>query len=179
MRANAAFTADGSRADTACVAASKAWPVCPPFWCRTNTAKISPKSIPAAMRAMPPNTRSRRAPMAGNVAATLAGILVIAIVQSLPSVARPGQPRAPRSPSLICRSCLRWGRPKCRHHMFGEQMLRLDALPVLQAAEVGDNRQLTDATLVFQYAYLADDFFWRADKADLLANNLVVGQLGQ
>ena len=40
--------------------------------------EMSPKSIPAAISAMPPKTSNRRAPMAENVAALLAGIVVVA-----------------------------------------------------------------------------------------------------
>ena len=64
---------------TAFAALSSAAPVCPPFWCKANTAKMSPKSIPAAIRTMPPKTSMRRAPMAENAAVLFTEIVVSAI----------------------------------------------------------------------------------------------------
>ena len=68
---------------------------------------------------------------------------------------------------------------KCRNHVLGEQMLRLDTLPVLQTPKVRDDRQFTNSALFFETFDLADYLFRRADEADLLFHNLVVRELGQ
>src|SRR6266436_4013785 len=195
MRAKAAFTAEGSCAATAWVAASKAAPVSPPFWCRTKTAKMSPKSIPVTIRAMPPKTSNRRAPMAGNVAAVLAGIVVLAILLGAAELRSActgsfdfsldfalgfgengtGPDPCPHSLWLICGFGLRLARPEGRHYMLGEHVLCLHALPVLQPAKVGDDRQFTNSTFFLQRPYLLDDFFRRADEADLLIDDFVIG----
>ena len=58
--------------------------------------------------------------------------------------------------------------------MLGEHVLRLDALPMLQPAEVGDNRQLTDTALLLKRAHLTDDFLRRANESNLLLDDFVV-----
>ena len=63
--------------------------------------------------------------------------------------------------------------------MFCEQVLGLDALPVLQPAKVGDDCQFSNSTFDSQVLNLPDDFLRGSDKADLLVHNLVVGQLSQ
>src|ERR1700693_903716 len=151
IRAKATLTAEGSCAATAFAAPSSAWPVCPPFWCSTNTAKISPKSIPAAISAMPPNTSKRRAPMADNVAAEISVMLIVAIVSVADS--RGGCLHVVR---LVRGSCLCARRTERRHHMFGEHVLYLDALPVLQPAKVRDDRQFPDAAFCLQRTDLID-----------------------
>src|SRR5437868_2480387 len=202
-RANAAFTAAGSCAATACVAASKAWPVCLPFWCKRNTAKISPKSIPTAMSAMPPNTNNLRAPIAENVPTTLAGIVLVAIClfnrRELCVLTSPGNSPYNFEPQriqritkdsflccvcvlveiLVCCPCLGSARTKRCHYMLGEHVLRLNAFPMLQSAEIGDDRQFADPAFLLERTYLANNLFRRADKANLLINNFVVSQLGQ
>ena len=45
---------------------------------------------------------------------------------------------------------------------------------MLQSAEVGDNRQLTDAALFLKRAHLANDFLRRADESNLLLDDFVV-----
>src|SRR5207237_1822948 len=50
--------------------------------------------------------------------------------------ARPGRLRAavPTWVVLVCRFCSRLFSTKCGHHVLGEHVLRLDALPMLQPA---------------------------------------------
>src|SRR5712692_4684314 len=142
---------------------------------------MSPKIMPPAISAIPPHTSSRRAPMGANAAATLAGVAGVAISYS--TAAKLRLARVARKPVstrfLLVRSysiaqgC--WA--ECRHHVFGEHVLRLDALPMFQPAKVGDNRQFADSALLLERAHLADHFLRRADKADLLLHDLLVGQL--
>src|SRR5713226_3658200 len=142
---------------------------------------MSPKSIPLAMSAIPPNTSSRCALMGVNVAAMLAGVVVVAISDSTAAnlhSARTARRPLPTQFLLVCSGSTTQGcRAKCRHHVFGEHVLRLDALPVFQPPEVGDNCQFADATLLFKRAHLADYLVRRTDKADFLLNDLLVGQL--
>ena len=59
--------------------------------------------------------------------------------------------------------------------MLGEQVLSLDALPVLQSAEIGNYCQLADSTHGLKCFDLANDFVGRADETDLLPDDLLVG----
>ena len=136
-----------------------------------------------------------RAPMAGNVAAVLAGIVVLAILLGAAELRSActgsfdfsldfalgfgengtGSDPCPHSLWLICGFGLRLARPEGRHYMLGEHVLCLHALPVLQPAKVGDDRQFTNSTFFLQRPYLLDDFFRRADEADLLIDDFVIG----
>src|ERR1700746_3539235 len=66
-----------------------------------------------------------------------------------------------------------------RRHMLREQMLRLDALPMLQPAKVGNNGQFADPALFLKISDLPDNLFRSADEPDFLVHNLVIGQPGQ
>src|SRR5438874_616151 len=149
----------GFRAAAAWAAASSDAPVWPAFWCSTNTAKISPNSMPPTISATPPKTSSRCALMGANEAE---GNAVVAI------------PEAMCEWRALIGCGLRGVLAECGHHMFGEQILRLDALPVFQPAEVGDHGEFADPTLGLQFANLADNLVGRADKTDFLFNDLLV-----
>src|SRR5690349_3430723 len=83
-----------------------------------------------------------------------------------------------RPPSLlVCSSGLLT--PKCRDHVLGKHLLRLDTLPVIETAEVRDDRQFADATFLLQCFDLLDDFVRRANEADFLFNDFFVGQFSQ
>src|SRR5580704_4785956 len=69
--------------------------------------------------------------------------------------------------------------PKRRHHVPGKQFLRLDDLPVVDAAEVRHDGKLRDRRLFPQLADLSNHLRWRSDEGDLLRKNVLVGQLRQ
>ncbi len=68
---------------------------------------------------------------------------------------------------------------ECRYYVPRKHLLRLDTLPALQAAEVGDDGQFADAALGFQIPNLRDDLVRCADKSDLLLDDLFVRELRQ
>ena len=68
---------------------------------------------------------------------------------------------------------------KCRHHVFGKQVLRLDAFPMFQSAKIGDNGQFSDAALCGKFAHLTNHFLRRSDETNFLLHDLIVGQLGK
>src|SRR5262249_12308172 len=132
--------------------------------------------MPAAIRAIPPKTSSPDALMGANVVATPAEIVFVAIAaESTKQVPIWWQAPAPAS---ICRHP-RGDATKRGHHMLGKHVLRLDALPMLKAAEVGDNSQLADSTLGLQFTNLAHDFLRCSNEPDFLFHDLIVGQPGQ
>src|SRR5215469_2493260 len=122
---------------------------------------MSPKSIPARIRRIPPITSSRRA-LSGAKECVSSGWPTCSA--SLPA-------------AMLSRCCplstKRW------HHFRGEQMLRLDRFPVLKPAEVGDDGQLSDPTFRLQFLNLPNYFLRGTDEGDLLFHDLVVGQLSK
>src|SRR5262249_58888975 len=65
---------------------------------------------------------------------------------------------------------------KGRHHLLCKQVLRLDRLPVLEAAKISHNGQFGDAAFLLELFDLRNDFFGRTDEADLLFDNLLIGE---
>src|SRR5271155_3720771 len=113
------------------------------------------------MSATPPITSNRRALNAENDAAI-----------SPPGVAFSASEWS--DITIVFRAAVR--SPELRDHVFGEKFLRLDALPMLQAAEIRDDRQLCDSTFGLQRFYLRDYFLRRADEPDFLISDFVVRQ---
>ena len=74
---------------------------------------------------------------------------------------------------LVC------GTSKGGHHLLCEKLLRLDALPMVESAEVGDNGQLADAAFRLKILDLPDDFFRCSDETDFLVHDFVVGEFSQ
>src|SRR4029077_9613679 len=182
MCAKAAVTAEGSCAATACAALSNARPVSPPFWCSTNTAKMSPNNMPAAMSAMPPNNSNRLAPIAANAGVVVSVVVDVAICPDQLAEFRSAgaaEGGCPHTFLLVGSSGVRPGPAKFWHYVFGKHVLNFDALPVLQPTKIRDDRKLSDSGLRFHRSYLIDDFLGRADKADFLLDNVIVGQLRQ
>src|SRR5580704_15604094 len=66
-----------------------------------------------------------------------------------------------------------------RDYALGEQVLRLNAFPVLQAAKVRDNRKLSDSAFLFQVLDLANDFFRRTNETNLLLHDLLIAEFRQ
>src|ERR1700690_1857632 len=69
--------------------------------------------------------------------------------------------------------------PKGRHNALGEELLSLDRFPVLEAAEIRDDRKFADAALLLEILNLANHLFRRADEPDFLIDNFVVGKFGE
>src|SRR5579864_2481264 len=65
-----AITADVLPASAAWAASARLAPTFAAFWCSTKTAKMSPKSIPARIKPMPPSKRRRRALSGANASST-------------------------------------------------------------------------------------------------------------
>ena len=63
--------------------------------------------------------------------------------------------------------------------MPGKKFLGLNDLPMLQAAEVGNDGQLGDRRLSLQLADLPNYLLRRADEADFLIHDFLVGQPGE
>src|SRR5581483_2725013 len=159
------WAADGFAAATACAAAIRASPWRPAFWCSTKTANTSPNSIPPAISAMPPKSNRRRA-LAGAKVSLTAGIAWLAM-----SSFQFGTFLVRRSADPFL--------TKRRHDMLGEHVLSLDALPVFEPTKIGNNGQFSDAALLLQSSNLLGHLVGSANKADLLADNLLVGEPGQ
>ena len=51
--------------------------------------------------------------------------------------------------------------PERGHHFFGKYVLGLDALPVLHSAEIGDNRQFSNAALSLECLDLTDYLYYK------------------
>src|SRR5262245_46479175 len=60
------------------------------------------------------------------------------------------------------------------HHMFREQMLRFDALPMLEPTKIRNNRQFTNSALLLQSSNLGDHFLRRTNVTDFLLDDLLV-----
>src|SRR5207245_10204821 len=131
---------------------------------------MSPNNIPAATSASPPKTSNRRALLGPKVGTAANGIALLAMGSKNASVTF--TKASVRGRSFSC--CL-----ECRHHVFGEHMLRLNALPVIQTTEIRHDRQLADPAFRLQFLNLSNNFVGRADKFNFLIHDLVVGQLGQ
>src|SRR6516164_2735636 len=125
---------------------------------------MSPNNMPVATNAMPPNTSNRRALMGANVSAKRADTAWVDMTAW--SAAAIGSIRG----EFVCRA-----RAECRHDALSEQFLRLDAFPAFQTAKIRNNGQLADAALGLQVLDLPDDLLRRADEADFLIHNFVVG----
>ncbi len=54
----------------ACAAAARFAPTCAAFWCNVNTAKMSPKTMPTRISAIPLRRKRRRALIAANPASS-------------------------------------------------------------------------------------------------------------
>ncbi len=132
----------------------------PPFWCRTNTAKMSPNSMPPAIRQCRQKSATGAHSWARNVAAMCVGDMLAG------RVSRDFKPcRTSRLPYRLSVGAPWLPIPaKGRHHMLGKHVLRLDALPMLEPAEVGDDGQFADAALRLECPHLLDDFLRRPDK---------------
>jgi len=63
---------------------------------------------------------------------------------------------------------------KGRDHVLRKQLLSLDALPMFDAAEIGNDRLFTDTALGLQVLDLRDNLLRRPNKSDLLLHNLFI-----
>lgn len=61
----------------------------------------------------------------------------------------------------------------------GKELLGLEGLPVVEAAEIGDDGELADSSLFLQGLHLADYFCRGTDEADFLVHNFIVGEFGE
>src|SRR5438270_13594029 len=153
-----------SWAATAFEAARSCSPMRSALGCKMKTANTSPKSMPARMRIIPPATKSRSA--LNSRKSWLPDACASKTCTACSAIAL-----NPRLFFLLV--------SKRRHYASGEQMLDLDALPVLESAEVRDYGELSDAAFSHQVLDLANNFLRRANESDLLINNFVVSELGQ
>src|SRR5258706_14998990 len=109
---------------------------------------MSPKSMPPATSAIPPRTSKRRALMGAKVEWISGDLVTVAMnVSQLPLV------RGGRVLGFLERG----------HHVLREHVLRLNALPVLDASEVRDDCQFADPSFGLQVLHLLDHFVRSAD----------------
>src|SRR5262249_16365200 len=116
---------------------------------------MSPNNIPPAIKAIPPRTSNRCA---------LSGASARAMSPET-CAAGPGTPFAACSlemTELLVSRHLRRSWPEGGHHVLCEHLLRLDALPVFDAAEVRHDRQFSNPALRLQILHLRDHFLRRS-----------------
>src|SRR6476619_2119368 len=133
---------------------------------------MSPNNMPTAIRAIPPNTRRRRALIGAKVSVIWRETTWVDITRLLLAVLLIGQ---------MLRSISRHfcgGRSKSRHHALCEDLLRLNALPIFESAKIRNNRQFADAALSLQVFDLPDDLLRRSDESNFLLYDFVVRQPG-